>query len=454
MSAIDTVLNTTPTDDAGAQTADLYDWQAAMAAADGLAAYRQHLDGDLGSLDASEVQIVCEYHEDWVVQLGAEAELVSAKHREAASGPWNSISVLVADGGLGHLFVRWLLVDRQASTRLVSCAATAIGEATDLAACSVLLRRSKAGEELAEAETEKLHSCVDKFARALMMYRKGLPAPWQASAGARAITLTIADGLPEAVREFLLVLTIEQPRPNRDLTSHAAPSLYAQPLMTKLGQPDPPATAVWEAVLQLFRLRMRARGPSARGGLPTIGARLAAHQKPTIEAGLETRIVTLQDISIAVSAALQNPAAYLPIPQPTRLTKLSIKMASGGCSDTSIERAERLRLDYSGYRRERRNSVPGSSAEQRPLERTLHRIADEETGKARTPVGTWGDAFWSSLSNRLDRAPDELTSFGLDGELTLGGICDLAARCQVWFGPRFDVDAVIANTKAARSGSK
>src|SRR5690606_12146758 len=133
----------------------------------------------------------------------------------------------------------------------------------------------------------------------------------------------------EAVREFLLTLTIEQPRPNRDLTNHAAPSLYAQPLMIKLGQPDPLATAVWEAVLQLFRLRMRARGPSARGGLPVIGTGSTAHQDSKTQAYLETRIVTLQDISIAVSAALQNPAAYLPIPQPTRLTRLSIKMASG-----------------------------------------------------------------------------------------------------------------------------
>ena len=37
--AAQVVLATPPADDAGAETADRYDWQAAMAAADGLALY-------------------------------------------------------------------------------------------------------------------------------------------------------------------------------------------------------------------------------------------------------------------------------------------------------------------------------------------------------------------------------------------------------------------------------
>lgn len=452
VSAIDSILSVTPTDDAGAITADLYDWQAAMAAADGLATFGQHLDGSLGALDTADVRIICEYHEDWIVQLGASAELVSAKHREQSSGPWQSIAVLVTDGGLGHLFARWILVERKASVRLVSCVATAKGEASDLVDCPALLRRQRSGETITQAEAEKLQRCVEHLARSLMMYRKNLPTPWQAPEGARAKNLTIPTALTEAVQEFVAGLTIEKPRPHRDLTDHAAPSLYAQPLMAKLGQSDALAAAVWHAVLQLFRVRMRARGPSSNGGLPPVGAGNIGASPPATNSELETRIVTLQDVSIAINTALASPAAYIPIPSPTRLSKLSMKMANGGCSDTSIERAERLRIDYSRYRRERRNSVPGSEAELPPLKRALHRIADEETKQSRTPMGLWGDELWTSLSRRLEYAPAELTKIGLDGELGLGGICDLASRCQVWFGPRFDVDAAIANAKAVRSG--
>ena len=42
--AAQVVLAATPADDAGASTADRYDWQAAMAAADGLALYLDALE--------------------------------------------------------------------------------------------------------------------------------------------------------------------------------------------------------------------------------------------------------------------------------------------------------------------------------------------------------------------------------------------------------------------------
>ena len=35
-----------------------------------------------------------------------------------------------------------------------------------------------------------------------------------------------------------------------------APSMYMQPVLDKLGRQDVPASAVWEAVLQLFQVRM------------------------------------------------------------------------------------------------------------------------------------------------------------------------------------------------------
>lgn len=449
MSAADAVLAVSPTDDAGAQTADRYEWQAAMAAADGLAAYAQHQNGDLQHLDSSQIRVICEYHEDWIIQLDTEVELVSAKHREKSSGPWKTVRDLVADGGLGHLFARWLHVDRNASTRLVTNAPTGPGEATNLVACRDLLEKLARGEELLPIDQTMLDNCLDTFCRALMMFRKKLPQQWQADRGTSAKGQTVPDDLREAVREFLLIHRFDQLRPERALVHHAAPTLYAKPLLDTIGQPDSLSVSVWEAIVQLFRLRMRAKGPTAYGGLPDIRP-IAEPQTP--DQVVEERVVTLQDIVIAVGAAVAYPTAYKPIPRLRRVSTLGVKMAEGGCSDTSIERAEQLRMDYSRYRRDRRNSVPGSAPELQAIERILHRIADEETHKVRAVAAPWGDDLWAALSSRLHSSPKELSKFQLDGDLGLGGISELTSRCRVWFSERFDVEAAVATAKQQRGG--
>lgn len=449
--AIDDLLNLPPTDDAGAQTADRYEWQAAMGAADGLALYLQHHDGQWNHLNRAAIQIICEYHEDWVIQLGAEAELVSAKHREPASGPWKDISSLVIEGGIGHLFARWLMGGCSASARLVTNAATAAGEATDLADCRAFLVTLASGGTLTFDQSQKLAKCVDAICRSLMMYRKKLPGEWQAASGARSKDLVVPESHRTTAQAFLLVLRIDHGRPGRAMTAHAAPSLYAQPLVAKLGQPTSVSVAVWEAVLQVFRLRMRAQGTTERGGLPVIGATAAATTSSAIS--VNERTVTLADIEIAVATAVAHPGAYQPISVPPRRTKLSAKMAHGGCAETSIERAERLRLAYSGYRRERRNSIPGSSAEIARLEAMLHRIADEETHRSRSTSGGWGADLWAALSSRLHESQTDLSPFQIDGDLGLGGICELTARCQVWFSDKFDVESEIAGAITSVSGA-
>jgi hypothetical protein len=71
-------------DDAGAQTADRYEWQAMMATADVLAAYLQHLDDAGVFADSETFRVICELHEDWALLEEDSVELVSAKHREAS----------------------------------------------------------------------------------------------------------------------------------------------------------------------------------------------------------------------------------------------------------------------------------------------------------------------------------------------------------------------------------
>lgn len=450
MGEAEALLRIDVTDDVGARTADLFHWQAAMATADGLAALMDELDENLDVPRESVSAVICEHHEDWVVRVEDELEIVSAKHREPNVGAWASISVLVGDGGIGHLFARWLRLERKVAARLVSCAALSNGEAAQLAECTLLLRRAALGESLAASQVEFIDMCVDKLSRAVMMHRKELPSEWRAPKDARAKQLAPPLDLQQAVRDFLLVLTFDVSRPGREFTPHAAPGLYAEPLAIRMKQPASLAPIIWSAVLRLFEVRMRARGSTERGGLPAVAA--AGDRSGPIAGSddLEPRTITTRDILLAVRSAIQHPGAYMPLARPAKLTKLSVKMANGGCSDTSIARAERLRLDFARYRRAREATVPGSSAERSAIERHLMRIADEETARVRTAVGRWGADLWGAMSARLTNAPPQHLAAGLDGELALGGVADLASRCQVWFSPGFDVDGAITSEKRLR----
>lgn len=445
-------------DDAGARTADLYDWQAAMAAADGLRMFADTLDHSGHLAPGVTGRIICEHHEDWTLLREPDAELVSAKHRELASGAWSTINQLVDKGGLAHLFGRWLALDEKPGVRLVTCAGLASGAPRKLAITTQLLRDEAAGHELDEAMLASIEETTKLFTKELFFHRNGLPDEWQAPADAKAQTYVVPDGHALKARAFLTKLVIDAGRPNRDVIAHAAPSMFASPALQRMGRPEDSYSAVWEAVLQLFRARMRARGPQQYGDLPVVFAASAVSGGATTDfetqASLEGRVVDLQDIEVAIRIALRNPQGYMPLAIPVQLTRLSVKMARGGCSDTSIARAERLRSDFKRYWREPDSSLPGAIVEWRNLERQLMRLADEATHTARTPTGTWGTPLWQGLAQRIDDASTSGWLDSLGEDLALGAICDLTAQCQVWFSPHFDARSELTRIRKERTANR
>jgi hypothetical protein len=446
--AAEAVLSVAPPDDAGAATADRYDWQAAMAAADGLGLYLNALDG--GRLrDGEDARIVCEHHEDWAVVRGADAELVSAKHREPSKGAFSTLNQLADAGGLAHLFGRWHVLSELPSCRLVTTAGLAPGQAQSLEKASVFLQdRRLAGHDLlAGSEHEQV---IKDFARALQQHPDHLPDSWPPSG---------ADGsqLPGPVQyaqvsRFLSVLTIEHGQPSRRHVGYAAPGMFCDPVLNGLGLQGVSPVPPWEAVLGLFRVRMRARGPVSRGALPAVlsyrpamGAALAGAD----ERDLALRIVTVADIDVALRAAFADPGGYRPLAPITRLTRIAVKMTAGGCADNSIERAEQLRLDYQRHWRERVSGDPAARAAQERLRRSLLRISDQATSDiTATAEGAWGAVLWRELQARVEVMPMGSWPDDLDVDLRLGGVCDLANRCQVWFSSGFDVNAELARLRA------
>ena len=446
--AAQAVLTATPADDAGASTADRYDWQAAMAAADGLALYLDALRE--GTLPADEDgRIVCEHHEDWAVIRGADAELASAKHREPGYGVFTTFGQLAGDGGLAHLFGRWHALDERPACRLVTTAGLAPGPAQDLESAAVHLRGLRLGGQDPLPVDGKHEPAVRGFARALRQHPGVLPDWWATTTGDAAAREQHAQ-----VGRFLAMLSIEHGQPSRVYVGHAAPSMYCAPVLDRLGYGAASPVAVWEAVLALFRARMRAAGPTPRGALPAVlSYRPGTLARDTAaERELAARIVTMADIDLAVRTAIAHPAGYLPLAPAPRVTRVAIKMAAAHCSDNSIERAEELRLDYQRYWRARISGDPAARTGQERLRRELLRISDQAAAAVLATSGAeWGQQLWQELQARVEAMPGGIWPVDLDPELRLGGICDLANRCRVWFSASFDVDAEIARLRAQQA---
>jgi len=441
------VLSTEPSDDAGADTADRYEWQAAMAAADGLALYLDAIeDGSRRAGDDSG--IICEHHEDWVVVRSDEAELVSAKHRDPSVAVFTTIAQLLGDGGLAHLFGRWHAMSELPYCRLVTTAGLGRGPAQELSETAQALRNLAEGGQmlLASDDHEKV---IVQFAKGLQQHAEGfLPDSWRAAIAAGAADP--ADGNLELTGRFLSMLRIDEGKPSRTYISHAAPNMYCGPILGVLGHDVLMASSVWEAVLALFRVRMRAAGPMPRGALPHVQAGQPRLTSAALaERALAARTVTMSDIELTVRKAIANQAGYRPLVPPPRVTRLGIKMDEGLCTDNSIERAEQLRSDYRAYWRDRGSGDPLARPAQRRLRQALLRISDDSTAAITGPGKSLrGADLWREIQTRVEAMPAGEWSEDLDAELRLGGICDLTARCQVWFSQRFDVEARISAVRA------
>jgi hypothetical protein len=299
LSASELVVTLEPSDDAGARTADQYEWQAAMAAADGLRMYLERLGPD-GRLRVDHgCRVLCERHEDWVAMVGDDAELVSAKHYGSGSGPYTTMNALARDGGLAHLFGRWQTMREKAGCRLVTTLGLS-GQAKRLVDISKHLRELRmAGLELSVDDEARKH--LQSFGNALLRYWTALSERWRPTSP----DLT-AEQLAEVMR-FLSMFTFQEGI-TRQVVRDAAPGRYMKPVLDKLASTAAPE-AIWEAVLSLFRECMRAAGPTPTAGLPgvlTTGPSVTVPTPAERERDLRSRIVTLDDIHVAIRVAIRS----------------------------------------------------------------------------------------------------------------------------------------------------
>lgn len=413
-----------------------------MAAADGLALYREGL-GDDGRLrhDCQD-RVLCEWQEDWVLFSGGKVELVSGKHRDPSAGAYTTVVKLADDGGLAHLFNRWAALQEKPFCRLVTSGGLSSGPPQELLAAADHFRSLRSVAEPVTVNSEHA-DIVAKLRKAIVAHCDDTKKRWSGNGSSATVAEQDCD---TEVARFLAALTIAESQIQRDHVGFAAPTMYVQPILDQLGVTGS-AVAVWEAVLSIFRARMRSRGPLPVGGLPVVlqgGDGLSAVTLE-VQRTLASRTVTLRDIETAITMALTVPGGYEPIPRMPRTSRLEVKMNVGGCSDNAIERALSLRIDYQDYWRDRESTEATARVERQRVERLLHRVSDQSTDT----VQPQGAVLWRRLQTAVDTLEQEKLPVGMDADLALGGVCDLASRCKVWFGPRFDVEAVVAQIRAA-----
>lgn len=451
LTAAELVVAVPQPDDWGANTLDRYDWQASMAAADGLELYRQALGADRRLQDSESRRILCEYHEDWVALHGDAAELVSAKHRDPSADAYRTLNQLAHEGGLAHLFLRWRALQEKPTCRLATSGGLASGEVQEFAATMRALREVRlSGQQIVindehRPSIEKFHSVIHANSG------KHLPEDWvKGSEG----EVPLEDQRQQAAR-FISMLNIQCELTRRADIGFAAPTKCAKPVVEHLGF-DVPWEAVWNVVYGLFFTRMKAAGPRTNAIISPVLAFANGSEPPTSadkERELASRIVTMQDIDLAVMTAVANPSAYGSLASPIRLSRAAVKMRKGSCSDNSIERGEQLRRDYQRYWRSRLSGDPTALAEREKLRWLLLRVSDRsDTPEVRSKI-KWGADFWIALQDALDDIPTEKLPSGMDPDLLLGGISELTNECKIWFSEVFDVAAEIDRIREENRGS-
>ena len=112
------LADTPPSDDTGARTQSAFRFQHECTA---------RLCAPL-LVSERVMAVVCEEHEDCIVFFeNVPPQLVSIKHRDGSRGPW-TFNALLAEGGIGHLYERWLGTGKQADCLLMTNASLRSGD--------------------------------------------------------------------------------------------------------------------------------------------------------------------------------------------------------------------------------------------------------------------------------------------------------------------------------------
>jgi Cap4 dsDNA endonuclease len=361
-------------DDSGSATLARYEFQLTLTALECLRML----------VDPAVKHIVCEWAEDYVVQYERWVELVSVKHLEPSRGAWN-LTEIVSEGGLQHLFDRWVKNGKQCRCRLQTNGG---------------LRTGNGGASF-------------------------LPAACSGNETAAAATLVVPKlrGEPDAgeVEEFLLMLTIQSALPKRDDLLARVLVEELPPIAHKLGWPSR------EHVRRFSRIRAVV-AEAASCDMQAVARDLSVDLSPehAKARAFARKTVTRDRIANAISADAASS------------TTMAQKLAAGGFAPTDIERCKRLRADWLAFSYRVDSGLSSDSASS-VLRRTVQDLAVQAESTTRVPGSQYGVAMRLELVAAVRSTISAGALSALTTDQVLGVVYDETDRCHVWWSDHFDL---------------
>jgi hypothetical protein len=388
-----------PADDSGAQTQSRFRYQHECTAR-----------SCVGMLlpDRPVASVVCEEHEDFIViYTDGRIELVSVKHREASRGPW-SFAVLCSEGGVKHLYQRWLETGRRALCRVMTNAGLKTGA----------LEAQQLVDACQSRESERIEPFLAKLATALDSKER------------------------ERVREFAMVLSVEADLPSREHIAAVNVRAFYWPALKELNLVQTLAEPYYERVLALI----------ARANRDHIGERLDLREA-LLDPGrfneaaarnrrIKRRTITSEDMFDALHPLTQPESSLVavdpdaPAPPPSRLQR---KLLAGGLGPTTIASAVQLRTRWYAFESARRANVPGGDPAFEALRLCVAQLASASESRVGSSA-PYGKAMHLDLIETVttDRLPAGVP-FALDDQLLQGLVFQLTDECKVWFSEAFEL---------------
>jgi hypothetical protein len=389
-----------PAEDSGAQTQSRFRYQHECTARSCV---------DMLLPDNRVASVVCEEHEDFIViYADGRIELVSVKHREVSRGPW-SYAALCSEGGVKHLYERWLKTGRRALCRVMTNAGLKTGA----------LEAQQLVDACQSRESERIEPFLAKL----------------------AVALGCEDH--ERVREFTLVLSVEAGLPSREHIGAVNISDMYWPALQELSLVQALADPYYKRVLDLI----------ARANRDQIGERLDLREA-LLDPGrfdeaaardrrIKRRTITREDMFDALHPLTQPEPSLVPVnrhaPPPPPPSRLQRKLLAGELGPTMIASAVQLRAQWYAFESTRRANVPGGDPAFEALRLRVAQLASASESRVSSSA-PYGKTMHLDLIETVttDRLPAGVP-FALDDQLLQGLVFQLTDECKVWFSEAFEL---------------
>jgi hypothetical protein len=385
--------------------------------------------------------VVCEHHEDFlVVYDNGQVDLASVKHRGINRGTW-SIAELCDDGGLTHLFDRWLAVS--ASGRPIRVMHVSNAGLTKGPGQSLELARLC---ESSQPDPQPLLTWAKKLTRQFLSVakHKRMPSIPSREPPTRAEQLDDTDPLVKLCAVFITRMSFVAV-PHRDDIAAGTIIDVAMPLLQTKGwhgtqeahtYHNGVVTLVEKTVKTFGKRRLDLARQVVDLALWPIGIereqRLAAR---LLDARvLETVTVTGTDIPL-------YPPGESPLPAPGGAV-LRRKMITASLPAISHHLAERWRSAWYTTRRSRLPDLPGDAALVTQLEtEVLELVLDAQDDITTAGTTPYGPAFFRHLREKIRiSAFRQRPPLNISDQHALGIAFDLSEQCAFDFLPPHDTN--------------